>query len=348
MTLDYGRLAIQSVIVHQIPRTGQGAPVFSEVESPLDADLKSYIKRKIVASAASSYAFPVLPIDGTESPVPDTVKKYLSAPRAGFAGRSRIIADYLVKIQSRLNSEGLLTIVDGDVQTQRVLAVLKLEREAGVSVNTQSIGGKRTLVIQHVGELMLTDSTKVFKAGVFAIEGTALAGVASDHQRSNHDVARFFLEKFLGCTYVEKPPVATKRFFEATEEFINRRIKDPRTQVKYQIALSAEMNNSRSQLRPRSFATDNLNAPDVEPYMKFLEENGALQSTYKDTKLVEGRMAGLQLSFTSGTTVFAPPAALESRKVIVEATESGDARVTVTDKLRSTKGKGRSRGKKPT
>ena len=106
MPFDFASLSVRRVIVHQVPRKGEGAPVYSEIESPLNNDLRTYIKRKIVQSAASSFAFPIQFDPETKSPVPEIVTAFLEAPSRSFVERSRQMAEHLAAIQNRINSEG--------------------------------------------------------------------------------------------------------------------------------------------------------------------------------------------------------------------------------------------------
>ena len=321
---------------------GEGAPVYSEIESPLNDDLRTYITRKIVQSAASSFAFPIQFDPETRSPVPEIVSEFLKAPGRSFVERSRKIAEHLAAIQNRINSEGLLTVVDCVFESAPALAILKLERESGVRVDQEKVNGKLTLVIEHVGELMLTDSTKVFKAGVFGGDDA----VASDHQRTNLELAAFFLSKFLGCQLVEQPSVATKRFFEASEQFFRDSIKDPKTQVRYQIALSAEMESPKKQIRPRSFADEHLLASHRAPYLEHLKIQEATAAVDKDVSLISTRIAGIQAGFASGASLFAPASAVEHGQVVIEGTEGERTRVVIEDRMTSLRGRGRGRKRK--
>jgi nucleoid-associated protein YejK len=339
MNFNFGQLRVKAVIVHQIPRKDQGVPIYSEIESPLNDELKVYIRSKIIQSADSSSSFPIELHEETQSPVPKLITDYLNTGE-GFVEKSRAMAEHLAKIQTRTNTAGLLTLVDCSLGTTRGLAVLKLERQSGISVDQETIDGKRTLSMEHIGRLMLTDAAKVFKAGVFQLSGGTLEAVASDHQRVQVDLAHFFLSEFLGCRLVAEPPVATKRFFDASEKFINERVTDPKTKMKYQIALAAELNSNRKQIRPRAFAEENVNTKDRHPYCEFMKEHGAAGAIDKNLLLVESRLAGLQMKFRSGATVYAPPAAIAGGKVTVEQDEDR-ARVVIHDELTSMKGKGR-------
>lgn len=166
---------------------------------------------------------------------------------------SQEMARHLYLCQKGNSPEGLLTVCEVDVAGHRGLAVLKLEREQGARVELANTSGGRTFSVQHLRDLMLTERTKVFKVGLFVQTGADLAsidGAVCDTQKSyDGTVAHFFLEQFLGCRLREKPELTTKRFFEATERFINEQVTEPEKKAQYQVALLAELNGTRDKCR---------------------------------------------------------------------------------------------------
>jgi len=52
--------------------------------------------------------------------------------------------------------------------------------------------------------------------------------------------------------------VTTKRFFDATERFINDDVEDPQEKARYQVALVAEIQNARPSISPEGFANSNI------------------------------------------------------------------------------------------
>ena len=349
MSLDLGSLVIKAVIVHQIPKADLGTPFYSEVSSPLDDNLKLYIKQRIIESTKSSSSFPVILDASSPSPVPAFATSHIdkASSEDEFVQRTRQAAEYLVELQNKLHSAGLLTFVDCAVKSKRALAVLKLERNSGIRAKPQKINGKVTLSIERVSELMLTDSNRVFKAGIFSKTNDEVSGIVSDHQRSL-DVAQFFL-KFLGCQLREEPNVATKRFFALTEDFIDKVVADPQRKVRYQMALAAEMQSPKKQIRPRAFAEDNLEPNDRQPYLDFLEEEGAAAAIHKDTELISNRVSGLHMAFATGISVYLPPKAIEDGQAEIKTAGDGATKLTIKDTLVSTKAKprGRRRPKQP-
>jgi hypothetical protein len=139
---------------------------------------------------------------------------------------SQQMAMHLHASQTGVNPAGLLVVSSAVVDGNRALAILKLEKESGVRVHEdKTADGRRTLSMEHIRELMLTDRTKVFKVGLFyPTTGGTVEGLVSDKQRGyqpQNEVADFFLKRFLGCALKQLPPVVTQDFLQATEQFIN-------------------------------------------------------------------------------------------------------------------------------
>jgi hypothetical protein len=61
MGIDFGRLAIHNVIIHEIPQHRRSdtsiAPILSEVVSHLTDPLRTFLREKVIDSAGSSSAY---------------------------------------------------------------------------------------------------------------------------------------------------------------------------------------------------------------------------------------------------------------------------------------------------
>jgi hypothetical protein len=347
MKIDLGRLAVERLIVHEVPprpaRGGGPKPVFSEIDSPLTQELKNYFKERIVGSlttAAYDVAF-----DATSgSPVPGLVTGYLGDGRS-FVEKSVAIAQHLYATQTGVNPPGLVIVARVAVGGRRALAILKVEKEEGVRVEQARVEEKRTFNIEHLRDLMLNAKTKVFKIGLFIKpdgDGDTIAGAVSDKQRGylpKTEVADFFLKRFLGCTLLEAPDVSTKRFFNATEDFINAQVNDPILKARYNIALLAELNDTATLLRPRDFAQRHLELDDRQRYITFLETKDVSTTVVqKDTTLIAGQIQRLQLDSSSGLAVLGSPESFRDHVQMSEL-DDGRTRVQIEDRLDRVHGK---------
>ena len=341
MRQDLGRLRVEKVIVHDVPQKLSGTPhavTLSDVESPLDTGLRVFFQDRIKASLAST-AFNVVFDPACDSPTPELVLDHLGAQTTGFVRMSRQLATHLDSIQTGVNSAGILTAVEGSIEGQLCIAILKLEREAGLSLQQSDVGGLVTFNIEHIRSLMLTDKTKVFKAGVFVQDGSSLdsiTGLVSDLQRGptpRTEVAGFFLRGFLGCRLREAPDVTTKRFFVESQAFINQKVDDPVQKTRYMFALVSTLNDNQRNIRPRHFAEQHLIGSDREQYIDFLEAAEVPTRTIeKDITLVMPQLRKTRWDFESGIALIGPPESFDEH-VTIENLNDGETRTLITDRL---------------
>jgi hypothetical protein len=343
MALDYGRLTVERLIVHEIPwhpvteSSGPG-PTLSEAESPLDQEIKNFFRQRIAGSLGRA-SFDIEFDPGATSPVPGIVTAALD--RTGdFVASSQEVARHLYQSQKGSSPVGLLTVLEVKIQGRLGFCILKLEKEEGARVLEKALGGKKTLTVDLVKQLMLSDKMRVFKVGLFVSQGrTAVEAVASDNQVAM--MADFFLRQFLGCRLKELPDVTTKRFLEAAESFVNEDVSDGKDRAKYQIALLADMGSTRTQVRPRTFATENLKVAHRQAFETRIAEAGVPATAFpKDTRLIRKHLDRIKMDFESGVIVLASPAHI-GEQVKVEDLKDGRTKVEVTDRLKEIHGRSR-------
>lgn len=350
MNLDYSTLDIGKVIIHEIPQhrkseTGS-SPILSEVESPITNDLRIFLREKITESAGSSSACRVEFVNPTDSPIPVFVSEYLvSGKTPDFISMSQEIAKYLYKIQTGVNPTGLLAVMMCELEDKPALGVLKIEREEGLRFQQDEVGGKKTFSLEHIRQLMLTRKTKLFKIGLFIAENRDLQsihGIVCDQQRGfteKGEVADFFLRKFLGCKLYDDPPITTKRFMEATQEFVDKNIDDPIKKSTYCTHLVSELTSNRQVIRPKKVAEDYFDVKDRKAYIDHLESKGVPISQFdKDTERIKKRLQKMLVEFVNGVQIISPAEGYEEM-VKLTALDDGRTRAEVVDELKSVKTK---------
>lgn len=191
---------------------------------------------------------------------------------------------------------------------------------------------------------MLGKNTKVFKASLFVVSdgrADALDGLVSDNQRGydpHSEVAQFFLRRFLGCKLKTANDVATKAFFEISQEFTNAKVEDDATKARYEVALLAQMNAPTATITPKSFADDHLDVEDRKPYRDFLAERDAPTAAFdKDPRLVKNRIAQMTLATQSGIRISGTTDAIEQR-VTVNPEDADEPVIEVRDRLKDVRG----------
>jgi len=344
--MDLGSFVVNSVIVHDVPKPEPGrpttGPLLSDVESELDAELRNFFSERIVRSLGKG--FDVVFDEATTSPVPVIVNLALADPPADFVKASQAIAMHLFSSQSRVNSPGLLTVIDGEVDHQRCLAILKLEREQGLRAHQDRTAAGVTFTLEHLRELMLTEGTRVFKAALFQQFGdevNSVVGLASDNQRGylpRVEVAGFFLSRFLGCRLRDAPRLATKAFFIATQEFINSRVADPVLKKQYEVALLTEMNSNRSVIDPGAFAREHMAAEFRQPLIQHLIAEAAPAAPFpKDIDLIATQVRQMVIEFNGGLSLTGTPEGFGA--VELRTSPQGQQEAVIRDSVKNVRGK---------
>ena len=311
MEIDLGPLQVSRVIAHDVPsrlvKGGGTSVIHSQVESQLNAGLRNYFREKIIASLKSA-GFHVTFDPEASSPVPNLLSDYIRGKTSNFVAISQNLADHLYESQTGVNSSGLLCLAELEIGETRGIAILKLDKDAAVKIEPSTLQGNATYDLEHVRNLILSQRTKVFKAGIFVgltqqANLIEVEGTVSDNQRGytpSTEVADFFLKRFLGCKLVESPEVTTKQFFHVTEGFISQDVPDPEIKAQYEIALLSELNSQRGVVNPIAFAEGNLLPEDRKSYMEWLSQSGIPPQQFeKDTELIKAHLRKISVDFES-------------------------------------------------
>jgi hypothetical protein len=346
--MDFGRLQVERVIVHDIParfvRGGGEEPRYSQVDSRLNQEIRNYFREKISGTLHAA-SFDVNFDPASPSPVPALVLDNLGPNLEGFVSMSQAVGRHLHESQTGATSSGLLCVIQALLAADRALAILKLEREAGMRLEQTQVEGQQTFNLEHLRELMLTTNTRVFKVGLFVQSGQELAtieGAVSDNQRgydSGTEVADFFLRRFLGCLLKEEPDVLTKKVFQASEQFIHDHVPEAETKARYEMALIAELSSQEASFNPRAFADRHLQVDDRQAYIQTLAANGVpARLMDKDTSLIATHLRRIQVEFESDIAVLGKPQAFEDH-VRMTRLDDGRTRVEIEDRIRRIQGK---------
>jgi nucleoid-associated protein YejK len=342
MVVDLSQLIVEHVIIHEIIqqnlRSERRPPVYSEIESSLNDDMKRYIKDKIINTVGSAKSYEIVFREDATSPLPERIRSLLSE-ETPLVMHSKSIADHLNEIQSGRSPGGLVTVVLGSIRHKHVVGILKLEKEEGVRLEQTSIDGLLTYDILHLKDLILTEKTRLFKIGLFfgdAFGSIDFDGVVCDNQMSyapDREVADFFLE-FLGCKLMVDPKIETKEFFVHSQGFFNAEIPDPIKQTEYNIHLVSYVTSQTGTLNPRTFASANLDTGHRQPYINYLTNKGVrVGNIRKDTTLIERRIKKVMIDFESGIKIVGEKEAFED-KVRLEQTDDGRTRAEIVDNIK--------------
>ena len=347
MPRTLSQIQINRIIIHEVPRhlrsDTQSSPTYSEVESPLDAQLRIFFKEKLIETVGSSSAYSVEFDSDATSPVPQLVGGFLAGTVTDFVDMSKRIAKHLHDAQGGVNPGGLVTAIDCSIGTAKAIGILKLEKEEGVRLHQATHEGKRTFDVSYIRDLILTRKTKLFKVGFFAPNSDGdVEGTVCDEQRGympRTEVAGFFLTTFLGCRLLEDPRVSTKGFFIAAQDFFNRNLSDPVQRTQAMNHLLSDLTSQKHQINVRAFARDYLPAQQRQAFLDHLTNEGVPNQTIKkDIELIKSQTDKMALEFENGITVVGNREDF-GESIMVRRLPAGAARVEVTGTLKSVKGK---------
>lgn len=344
MNLD--TFSIVSAVVHEVPHQSDedDGPVLTDAPITLDRSLTRYFEQKIVKSLASRGLDVVVDPDGHPC-VRDCVAEILRRSES-LVEASKRVAERLYEAQTGRNPVGLLTVILGTVDGAPCVSVLKLEREEGLRFKIDTDAqGRKTVDMELLRELTLTQKTKVFKTSLLMVGdgGTAdsVYGRVSDDQRGKRDgvgVASFYLSTFLGCRLKTTPEKATYDFVHTAERHFNQEIQSAETRGQYQVALLATMQDNTLDVRPADFARVNLDPADQPGFVQAMRDAGIDPNVafQKDVRIV--RVRGFKMTFDSGMVLVGGRRDLESR-VRMPAADDPDAGVVVEDTIKRLEGR---------
>lgn len=191
MAIKLRNLAISDVVVHQVPKrdrslAADAAITFSEAAIPdLDPTRRNFFGERINTSLLER-SFEIVPLPGPATQLPTLIAGMLADPTT-LVDASKEMARSLYNAQNRVNNPGLLTVVSGHLADERCVAVLKLQHHEAMQIHPITTDdGRQTFSATILGDLTLTDDTRVFKAALFRATGDGaldLEGLASDDQR---------------------------------------------------------------------------------------------------------------------------------------------------------------------
>ncbi len=344
MNLD--SFQIQAAVVHDIPHGGREdeEPLLTDAPLTLDPSLTAYFRGKIIKSLGKGVE---VVVDPNGSPcVRQSVASVLADP-SRIVELSQTLATHLDAVQTGRNSSGLLTVLLGSVDEGPCVSILKLEREEGlrfkIDTDTQ---GRRTIDLELLRELTLTNKTKVFKTSLLLLsragEVASMYGRVSDDQRGRDDgvgVATFFLSTYLGCGLKTNPEKATLDFVQTSERFFNTEIRNPEKLGRYQVAMLATMQNNELDIAPTEFARANLEPVDRANYLEALRSGGIDPTVpfQKDTTLV--KVSGFRMRFDSGMILVGKKEDLEERVTIHSDSVTRSSHVEINDTIKQLSGR---------
>jgi hypothetical protein len=151
-------------------------------------------------------------------------------------------------------------------------------------------------------------------------------------------VASFFLKRFLGCRLKTAPEVATREFFEASQEWVNE-LPDPTKRGRYEVSLIAHMHEQGNTVTPNTFADRNLDVGDRASYRAHLAEKEAPSTRFvKDTRLIQSRIKQMSIRFQRSTVRVSGKPEDVDEYVRINTPDTEAAPVEILDRVKDVRG----------
>lgn len=302
MNNDLRTLSVHQLIAHDIPKRRKSDEVG---EIPLSESIPNLPARTLgffcsrLQGTLQKKGQPVEVDPALVSPtMPPVIDNWLGEDEVDLVETSQSAAKHLYSVQGGSASVGLLAVAQAQVAGKPALAIMKLPHEEGLRIEEVVVNGKTTLSISVLGDLTLTEHTRVFKAGLFWKEDDKTVGLVSDAQTGeSSEIAGFFLSEFLGFMRQRLARVITKTFKRAIEEFISHEVHEEELKLNYFNALHVELNSNAPEIDPNDFVNRHFHDAHKQSAMQALGQHGIGQAAFpKDLSLLpkEGRKGRLR------------------------------------------------------
>lgn len=342
MAINLRNLAISEIVVHQVPKRDRSlaadeAITFSDAAIPdLEPTRRNFFGERINTSLLER-SFEIVPLPGPVTQLPPLIAGIL-ADTTTLVDASKEMARALYNAQNRVNNPGLLTVVTGRLVDEPCVAVLKLQHHEALQMHPITIAdGRQTFSATILGDLTLTDDTRVFKAALFHATGAGplnLEGLASDDQRGaglGADLADFWLLKFLGCGFATAPDRQTREFYDAARTYFDT-LDDPGQKIEYRRALTAALLAPPTTISAPEFSEQFLRDEHKAGFEQTLAERGVPTAAFdKDIGLVKNQLQRTRIITAHRLTIAGSPDEIEKRVEVEEATAGAPARIVIED-----------------
>lgn len=362
MKNNLNSLVVDTLIVHDVPKkfskrfvlenpdTDAEDIILSEVPTEFDNELTRFFHDRITATIGSNNAFEIeFDLIRDTSKTQKAIKEYFKLGiEKGFPLNDsdclRLTQDIAIElhdVQTARNPGGMLLFIPCHNNKKNGIAILKVEREEGVSIKRDyNNQGKTTFSAQHIKDLMLTKNTRLFKIVLFYQENDNIVGYLCDQQQGsgNKEVADFFLSEFLGCKLKEEPNVSTKKFFETVSDFINTEGFSDNEKVEIHTHLISELTNNTQTIQVLDFAKRSLPTDKIQKYMDALAENNVVSNFKKDLSMIADKIKRVRYELECGIKILGTENVIKEKLTLYQLKE-GQTKIELIDRIRKVESK---------
>jgi hypothetical protein len=314
----------------------------------LDGEGREKFKKRLTdAMGNNSHSIEMSISKNGDGSIFQLVSRAISSHDNGFIDISKSITSKLADAQAALNIPGgVIVIFAGTVghDGKKCLGIIKAEVHEGFR---KVIGENGSLMMEFIGDLLLTPQQKLFKIGVFILKderGNILDSnnyltFVFDHQmapRETRAAAFYFYDTFLGCIYSPSDKKLTEDFYNNTKDFINTASISDEEKFDLTNSLVLYLKTDRaSTVRVKDYADRFMDEGLAGRYVAHMKsKNFPTRAIGKDTAYINTKLRMRRMIFSSKIRITGPPNVFEDSVKIIGA-ENGNTVVSISGKLES-------------
>lgn len=352
--MNLANLTISRIIFHEVYRRRDDRsphqPSYGANVTALTQDAMDELRGRIVnATGSQSQSMEMAIVGfGADSAVAIANDLLAASDDATFATVSQRVADLLTSAQlSRNIPGGVLAVFSGAAgNPQRpVVGFIKAELHGGFRRGAN-------LTVEYIKTLFMTPQTKLYKIGMFAYDGGAPRPLPDgwtasvyDNQMSlaNRDgAARYFFEGFLGLDFPQNAARMTRKFWEATTDFIRSAPVTEEQRADLLTGLYSYLRVDQAQsVDVSTFANNYLDQNLRTNYRNHMQAEGfPANAVAKDLSELQGKLKRRRVRFSEDVQLTASASAFKDLiEIETFASPAGSVtptwtRITVHDKIR--------------
>lgn len=324
--MNFAQLNINKIAIHQIfPRGEDSKEIPPGKGSKLivfDDEALSDFKQRIFNSLGhDSSAVEMVITDEKIGSTPFYINSIHDCDDEEFISHSYEIAKNLSKAQTRRGmSGGIVVVFSATYQYNKLplVGIIKADMYSGYEKKQDRDTG--IISLKHVKELLLTPSTRLYKAAGFfkrdGLTGNNSFGESwivhiSDSQIDKSDgkaAAQYFYQSFLGCDYPLSSARTTKTYFDLACSFIKKMDISEDNRIDLYNVLYADIKSGKSQkLDPIAFASAYMSTDDVDKFRNYLDDaNFQVSPFIKDIEYITSKLKNRRVKFSRNIRISAP------------------------------------------
>lgn len=351
--MSFENFVVNRVILHEVFRRNDERqvvpPRYGGQMVVLSQDAEDVFRSRVVdAMGSSSQSMEMEIFDTADGSGVHIAHSLVGATDAEFIVRTQEFADRLARVQvSRMLPGGILIAFEGHIgaPARKIIGILKAETHGGF--RRQVDNGR--LTVSFLNDLFLSPQTKLYKIGVF-VQDTIAAfpggwqALVYDNLMSagnRQGAAQYFYEQFLGCKIPDNSPQLTKKFFDATRDFIKGlNVSDEdKSDLLTSLYTYVKVDNSPT-IQVSAFANNYLDINVRDQYAASMTEaQFPTIAINKDISDLKNTLKNRKVSFSRNIKLTAPPDAFEELIQLESLEGAGPdgqtwTRIVVRDRIR--------------